>query len=74
MPEVRQEEYMATPHPFSSRPLFVCKCSRKRIGLVPGSECEGQDGAPLCVSRDETGPEMKFYCAIRTQEYVIRLL
>ncbi len=57
MPEGRQEEYRATAHSFSSRPLLVCKFSRKSVGLVPGSECEGQDGATLCVSHGETGPK-----------------
>jgi hypothetical protein len=36
---------------------------------VPGSECEGQDGAPLCVSHDETGPKIRFYCALRIQKF-----
>ncbi len=61
------------PHPFSSRPLFVCKFSRKSTGLVPGSECEGQDGAPLCVSHDETGPKIRFYCAIQIKIIKIKL-
>jgi hypothetical protein len=40
---------------------------------VPGSECEGQDGAPLCVSHDETGPKIRIFYAVGTQEHSIRV-